>query len=390
MRRTPSVTDVVVLLLAAAELVGLVPQGWRGVLAGVVAALGTLVLLLRDRWPVQATVLPFVGLTGALVLVPHEASVVFIGLMVTFGLVGATASTPVGVAGWATGEVLVVVSAYTSDPGSWAADAALTSVFCSVMWGAGWMVGHRTRQVTVARLRAEAAELAGELALRKQRDQLARELHDVVSHGLSVVVLQTSAARTVLADRHDPEDVDRHLAAVEDSARGALDEMRRMLGLLQSRDLEEASALARPSLEEVLDRARGAGLRLEPAVDRIDDLPPGLALTVHRVLQEALTNAAKHAPGSQVRVGVAVTPDRVEVEVVDDGAAATPSRDLGGGNGLPGMAERIALYGGSLHVAPEEGGGFVVRARIPRNGRPARGALPTHRGDGARTPGTSP
>ncbi len=372
-RPRPRTVAVVVLAALALVVVGW-GGGGRGLIAGAVASAGTLVLLVRSRWPLPAATLPFVGLAAALALRPDEPNGLFIALMVTFAVVAAVSTTRVGILGWATGVVLVVVSSAAEDPGSWAADAALTTVFCSVMWGAGWLVGHRTRQATVSRLRAEAAELAGELALREQRDQLARELHDVVSHGLSVVVLQTTAARASLSDRHSVADVDRHLAAVEDTARGALDEMRRMLGLLQSGDLEQGPAPERPSVEALVERATAAGLRIDATGVEDVELPGGLSLTVHRVLQEALTNAAKHAPGSAVRMRVHATADRVEVEVVDDGPTAAAPKGLSGGAGLAGMAERVALYGGTLRAGARPGGGFEVRAVLPR---PVSSAAPS-------------
>lgn len=148
-----------------------------------------------------------------------------------------------------------------------------------------------------------------------------------------------------------------------------------MLGLLQSGDLDEAGALARPSLTAVLDRAEAAGLRLEDvALGRVDDLPPGLALTVHRVLQEALTNAAKHAPGSRVQLRLEVAPEQVELTVRDDGAAAPPTPGLSGGEGITGMRERVALYGGTLHAETCKGDGFEVRAVIPRSASRTCGA----------------
>ena len=354
-----------VVALAVGELVTLSFQGWwQGPAAGVSAAAGASVLLVRRRWPLSGATLPFVGLAAALSLEPEEPSAVFIGLMVSFAVVAAVSTTSVGVVGWATGTVLVIVTAYTSDPGAWLADAALTTVFCSVMWGAGWLVGHRTREATVSRLRAEAAELAGELALREQRDQLARELHDVVSHGLSVVVLQTTAARVGLTDRLSPDDVDRHLAAVEETARAALEEMRRMLDLLQTSELE-TDGLERPSLPALLERATSAGLRVDASAVESLDLPLGLALTLHRVLQEALTNAAKHAPGASVRVCVHAADDQVVVQVDDDGATSPTTPGLTGGSGLPGMARRLELYGGTLETGPSGIGGFRVRAVIP-------------------------
>ena len=181
------------------------------------------------------------------------------------------------------------------------------------MWVAGWLVSRHTRRADVMALRAQTAEQAQVIALREERARIARELHDVVSHGLSVVVLQTLAARAALADAR-PTEIGRHLNAVESTARDALAEMRRMLGLLQVDDLDQTQPAA-PSpglrnLPDLVQRARSAGLDADDSGVNLDTvrsegLSEGMELTVYRIVQEALTNAAKHAPGARVQITLA-------------------------------------------------------------------------------------
>ena len=193
----------------------------------------------------------------------------------------------------------------------------------------------------------------------------------MVSHGLSVVVLQTLAARAALADGHGADDADRHLDAVESTAREALGEMRRMLGLLQSDELDaDAPAPPTPGLREVpqlLQRAAAAGLRITTAElpDGVE-LPGGLDLAVHRIVQEALTNAVKHAPGADVAVAVRVDPATVAVTVTNGPARSAGPALAGAGHGLIGMRQRVEVYGGELSAGPAPDGGFAVAAVLRR------------------------
>ncbi|RAN69482.1 hypothetical protein B5P43_35810 [Bacillus sp. SRB_336] len=215
--------------------------------------------------------------------------------------------------------------------------------------------------------------------------RIARELHDVVSHGLTVVVLQTLAARTLVSDLPGEElrTVHRHLDSVEEAARDALADMRRMLGLLETTPALPRDARPEPvpqlrDLAELGNRARKAGLAVDDSgVDAGVQLPVALELTGYRIVQEALTNAIKYAPGSRVTVRVSVRGASLHIEVADDGgpSPAGPVTDtapkgssggsLGvGGRGLLGMRERVAAYGGRLEAGPLEPGGFRVRAEL--------------------------
>ncbi len=216
------------------------------------------------------------------------------------------------------------------------------------------------------RLEAEREETARE-AVTEERTRIARELHDIVAHCVSVMVIQTGAARSVA--RNDRAAAREALGAVESSGREALAEMRRMVGVLRKGDVELADT-APPGLSQLAalaTRARAAGLPVEVHVEgRPRDLPAGLDLAAYRVIQEGLTNAIKHAGGARARVVVLYAPTVLELEVSDDGVGpAPPAQESGSGHGLIGMRERLRLYGGELHSGRRRGGGFAVSARIP-------------------------
>ncbi|GAB2870903.1 sensor histidine kinase [Nocardioides pacificus] len=241
-----------------------------------------------------------------------------------------------------------------------------------------WTLGvlGRTRQAYVAtlvergeRLEREATQRA-ELAAADERARIAREMHDVVAHGLSLIVVQADGAR--YAAGKDPEVAATALETIAAAGREALTEMRQMLGLLRS-DAEVVSE-TRPQpgladLSSLVEDARAGGMRLDatlPETGRAGAtaLPDGVALTAYRIVQEALTNVRKHAgPDTRVRLRLAVD-DALRVEVCDDGRGAASSDD-GQGLGLLGMHERVSVHGGTLEAGPRPGGGFAVSARIP-------------------------
>ncbi len=202
-----------------------------------------------------------------------------------------------------------------------------------------------------------------------ERARVARELHDIVSHAISVVTVQTQAVRRRLGPDHEREADD--LRAVEAAAREAMAELRRLFGVLRA-DGEEPSLAPQPGLGELgrlLDRTRGAGLRVELEVDGEPvPLTPGVDLAAYRVVQEALTNVRRHARATRATVRLRFGGEALEVEVEDDGAG--PSRNGHAGHGLVGMHERVTLYGGTLSTGPRDGGGFRVRARLPLGAAP--------------------
>ncbi len=198
----------------------------------------------------------------------------------------------------------------------------------------------------------------------EERARLARELHDVIGHGVSVMTVQAGAVRRLLLPEQERER--EALESVEQTGREALAEMRRLVGVL--RQPEEAPALApQPSLESLdrlLSQVREAGLAVELRIEgEATPLPPGADLTAYRLVQEGLTNALKHARATRAELLVRYGTEEVEIVVSDDGDGT--GSDDGGGQGLLGMQERLSLYGGELEAGPRPEGGFSVRARLP-------------------------
>ncbi|HYB28230.1 MAG TPA: histidine kinase [Solirubrobacteraceae bacterium] len=220
-----------------------------------------------------------------------------------------------------------------------------------------------------ARLEDEQ-DLRARQAVVEERQRMARELHDVVAHCVSVMVVQASGARSVAGA--DPQAARRALEVVEGAGRDALVELRRMVGVLR----RAGEPLAGPTpglsgLDGLLERCRDAGLPVDLRVEGAAvELLPGLDLVAYRVVQEALTNAIKHAGPASARVVVAYGADALELTVSDTGRGddQVPGGD-GSGHGLVGMSERVAVFGGELHAGRRPGGGFEVRARIPIDGR---------------------
>jgi len=205
-------------------------------------------------------------------------------------------------------------------------------------------------------------------AVQDERARIARELHDVIGHSISVMGVQAGAVRRLLTPEQERER--EALLAVERTGRDAVGEMRRLLGILRA-DGEDGERDALPTVRRVGDLVadlRRAGLEVELRVEGdLDDLPPGRALAAFRILQEALTNALKHAPGAHVEALLRRTPGELAIDVVDSGGTRPAAADDGGGHGLVGMRERVALYGGTLE-AGRNGGGFAVHARLPTAG----------------------
>jgi signal transduction histidine kinase len=231
-----------------------------------------------------------------------------------------------------------------------------------VRWARGQARRHSAAERTIGRAVLENTA-------RGERARIARELHDVVAHHLSMIAVQAETAR--LATPGMPADGAERLLAIGDTARGALTEMRRLLGVLRE-DAETAERRPQPGLRqlnELLDQAReatGAGMRLIVR-GPVTTLDPGVELTAYRIVQEALTNARRHAPGTAVDVELSYLPDALRICVRDlgPGPAAAVRPDA---HGLLGMRERAATVGGSLRTGPAPGGGFLVEAVLP--GRP--------------------
>jgi signal transduction histidine kinase len=248
--------------------------------------------------------------------------------------------------------------------------ALLNSVIVNVaFFGFAYALGEAARRQwqlerRTAELRAAQA-VVGERAVIGERVRIARELHDVVAHHVSVMGIQASACRRIM-DK-DPERARTALAAVEDSARTAVDELRRMLGALRDTDGAGDQSPAEATLDrvdELIVRAREAGLTAtcnvygEPV-----PLPGSVSQAAYRITQEAVTNTLKHAHATTLDVRIRYLAGELEIDVADDGRGAVPG--AGGGLGLIGMRERVAVHDGVLETGPRTGGGYRVRARLP-------------------------
>jgi signal transduction histidine kinase len=232
----------------------------------------------------------------------------------------------------------------------------------------------RVRRAYTEQLELRAADAEehrrreAEQAVAAERLRIARELHDVVAHAMSVVAVQSGVAAHVIEQR--PDEARTMLQNINATSREALNEMRRMLGVLRADDDATAELAPAPTLADLrslLASVEGTGAAIE--LDVTGDpatLSPALDLTAFRIVQEALTNVVKHAGPARVVVRLRYQSDQLEIEVDDDGrGAASALHDAGAGHGLVGMRERVDLYGGSLTAGPQPGGGFRVRATLP-------------------------
>ncbi|MEW9551638.1 histidine kinase [Nonomuraea sp. NPDC050783] len=275
----------------------------------------------------------------------------------------------------ALGGLLATLSAYTAGAVAGPAravawtDHVVAAVVVTAVWGAGRSL--RLRRAYLAELRERAARLerahaADTRAARaEERSRIARELHDVVAHHVSVMIVQAAAARRVLAS--DPELAGEALSAIEHTGRTAMAEMRTIVGVLRTDARAERGP--QPGVQDLpalVEQMREAGLPARLLVEgEPRPLPAGVDLAAYRLVQEGLTNSLRHAgAGAGAVVTVRHRPDELDVRVQDDGAG-TAEPPAGPGHGLVGIRERVALYGGILSIGPRPGGGFEVRARFP-------------------------
>jgi signal transduction histidine kinase len=299
----------------------------------------------------------------------QDLTLPFIAAILTASSSGALADPRMRIAGWSAIVGAAAVVNYRSS--SAAADFFWTTLILSLAWFFGVALASRTAQTRELRERVATVErertAAAERAAAEERSRIARELHDVVAHSVSVMVVQASGVRRLL---HADQEREREaLLSVEHIGREALAEMRRMLGVMRAGEEKPAELAPQPGLlhlDRLIAQVEEAGLpvRLRVEGDR-PELPIGIDLSAYRIVQEGLTNTLKHAPGAQAEVVIRYGENGVEVEVMDDGAGAANGSRADGGHGLVGMRERVALYGGSLDAGPRDGGGFVLRAQLP-------------------------
>jgi signal transduction histidine kinase len=356
-------------VVTLAQVLPFSPGDPRTVAAYALVLAHTLPIALRRRFPVQVLAC---GLATGLAFASLRLNLIPLGLSILIYVYSVAALRPrrVSLAGLAATEAMLAL-VFLARPR--ALGDRSTLVADCVMVAAAWWLGDgtRRRQEAVATARERAAELERareELARRavvEERLRIARELHDVVAHSMSIIAVQSGVGAHVLDSQ--PEEARKALAAVEATSRQALAEMRRLLGVLRQEAESSGSLTPSPGLAEVdalaADVAR-AGARVEVRIEGTRPaLPLGLDLSAYRIVQEALTNVVRHAGPATARVRIRYAPDTVDIEVVDDGRG--PGTGRAGGHGIAGMRERAALYGGSLDAGPLPGGGFRVAARLP-------------------------
>jgi signal transduction histidine kinase len=258
-----------------------------------------------------------------------------------------------------------------NQPGHSASELVFIPLLFGICWLAGFALRERAEQAEAAEVRAAQAErerdAAARIAVAEERARIARELHDIVAHAVSVMVLQVGAVRHQLPDQL-AEDRDA-LRGVEQAGRTALTEMRRLLAAMR-RDGEEAELMPQPGLDgldSLLHEVGRAGLPVRLHVDGDPfPLPRAIDLSAYRIVQEGLTNSLKHARATNADVTVRYRPDELVLEVRDNGAGSSTSDGLG--HGLVGVRERVKIYGGEMTAGTATGGGFILSTRLPLSG----------------------
>jgi signal transduction histidine kinase len=233
--------------------------------------------------------------------------------------------------------------------------------FCIGAWTAGRLLRHRVLQVEAER--AAGGERARD-AVFEERARVARELHDVVGHSVGIIAMQAGAAEALV--EKDPAAAREHMATVRRTAQDAMREMRRLVEVLREDGVDFEPQPTLGQVEQLVDDARLAGVpaSLEVEGDR-RDLPPAIDLAAYRVVQEGLTNVRKHAGPVTTKVRLVYAPNAVYVEVRNAAGAGAVNGSAGGGQGLPGMRERVRIFGGEVEAGAVPGGGYVLRARLP-------------------------
>jgi len=334
--------------------------------ATLLALASVLVLLVRRQQPFVTLAV----VTAANMLVPVDGPV-SIPLMVALYTIGSRHSGETAIA--AAGAVVAVGFVYRLVGGTEfsSADVVGLALLCAVATGIGLYRGNRRASLDRLRERAELLdrerELLAQRAVAEERVRIAQELHDVVAHNVSLIVVQAQALGATAGDG-------RVRAATDDIAdlgRATMTEMHRTLKLLRAGaepDLAPQPGLG--ELDELIERARSAGVGIDLTIEgEPRSLSQSVDLSAYRIVQEALTNVVKHAGRAHTTVTLGYRPDALELTIADTGD--TPPREAAGGHGLIGMRERAALFGGTLSAGPRDGHGFEVRASLPYDGAPA-------------------
>jgi signal transduction histidine kinase len=326
----------------------------------VLAAVGLASLVWRRRAPTAvlgAMLAAYAASAAVLPLSGDDPVANFAGVLIAIYSVGAYAERRSAVAGGLL-AVAITLAIVAADPEG--ADAG-SYVFFGIVFGAPWAFGRAMRR---RRRHERVLEQRAVEAVADERARIARELHDIVAHAISVIVVQARGGRRALADA--PDEARASFDAIEMTSQSALVEMRRLLGMLRATD-EEIARSPRPSLAHIdvlIDQVRATGLPVELSVEGAPrELPAGVDVSAYRIVQEALTNAIKHAGPARARVGIRYEADELAIEIVDDGPGSGDGS--GTGHGVIGMRERVNVFGGDFAAGPRAEGGYALRARLP-------------------------
>ncbi len=366
-------------LVAAVLLVEIELQVWLDgaiharVFAAAAGVLLALAVAVRRRWP-QSGILVVLALMSERMLFGHPAGLgnsagVSVAFLLLFYGLGAFAPGRRSLWTLAAAVVITLANAWTK-PGGGPSSVVPMELFAVLLpYVLGRMMRKRADRERAARGAAEQLDAARDSRARAaadgERARIAREIHDVIAHSVSVMVIQAGGARLVMGD--EPERAEESLRSVERAGREALAEMRRLLGILGDGDLR---ALApQPGLANIaplLAHARTAGVSADLHVDGDPTpVPPALDLCAYRIVQEALTNTIKHAAPASASVKVRWEGSALELEIADDGRRGRAVNGTTGGHGITGMRERVALHSGTLETGARPEGGFTVLARLP-------------------------
>ena len=374
-RRGADALLALVVLVASLVEIAVGSAEWSGPIAleAFLALICSIPLIWRRSHPIPVAAVVALGtLTAGAVVAPvqgpFESFVAFVVALYSVGvharpragLVTLAIVVVTGVLAWI-GVAMRVDGTFYGDwfPGlAWSVGA----------WGVGRVIRERNRRtLELERLTVELEserDARAQEAVTVERARIARELHDVVAHNISVMGVQAAAASRIM--QGDEPEVRNALAAIETTGRETVDEMRRMLGILRRSD-DELALAPQPSLRDLgalVEQVKAAGLDVDARIEgEPRALPAGLDLSAFRIVQEALTNALRYAAPAHVEVVVRYLEDRIVLEVVDDGAGSADSR--GTGNGLVGMRERVALFGGDLRAGKRAEGGWELHATLP-------------------------
>ncbi|MBE1488336.1 sensor histidine kinase [Plantactinospora soyae] len=379
------------LLLRHTQASAPVPAELPGWAADALTAAIGLPLAVRRLWPLPVLA---VVLSGSVLALP-------LGVLTDPFLATAVALYSVGVSAagrrWAPAAVLTALGIAGTVPsrpaGSahayWWQEGPGLIIIGWLLVGGSWLLGSAVRQQRSTA--ARAAEQLARSAVTTERLRIARELHDIVAHSVGIIAVKAAVANHVVRTR--PAEVADALRVIEETSRNALAEMRQMLGVLRSEAYDDGATTRRPTeglaedgaapdltpapgpegLYALVERAATSGVRVELTVDGVDQVSGAMGLTIYRIVQESLTNAAKHAAPTRCRVTVEATGVEVRIQVTDDGPdggtreAAGHAGDVltAAGHGLTGMRERVLMYGGYFAAGPRPEGGYQVTARIP-------------------------